>query len=92
MARSIDAIQRDIDRTREQLARTIDELSIRADPKNVTEQAKGRALDTLQDPKVQMIIGGVVAGIALLTMINIGAKRKEKKQIKEIQRLLAATR
>lgn len=92
MARSIDAIQRDIERTRNQLAKTLDELSVRADPKNLAEDARGQVMDTAKDPKVQMVVGGVVAGVLLLTAIAVGSKRKEKKQIKEIQRLLAATR
>ncbi|MGP5660691.1 DUF3618 domain-containing protein [Corynebacterium falsenii] len=92
MARSIDAIQRDIERTRNQLAKTLDELSVRADPKNLADDARGQVMDTAKDPKVQMVVGGVVAGVLLLTAIAVGSKRKEKKQIKEIQRLLAATR
>ena len=86
------AIQRDIERTRSQLGRTLEELSVRADPKNLADDARGQAVNTLKEPKVQMIIGGVVAGVALLTALAISSKRKEKKQIKEIQRLLAATR
>ena len=92
VARSIDAIQRDIERTRNQLGRTLEELSVRADPKNLADDARGQAVNTLKEPKVQMVIGGVVAGVVLLTALAVGSKRKEKKQIKEIQRLLAATR
>lgn len=92
MARSIDAIQRDIERTRNQLAKTLDELSVRADPKNLADDARGQVMDTAKDPKVQMVLGGVVAGVLLLTALAVGSKRKEKKQVKEIQRLLAATR
>ena len=40
MARNIDAIQSDIERTREQLAKTLDELSVRTAPKNLAEDAK----------------------------------------------------
>ena len=49
-------------------------------------------MDVAKEPKIQMIAGGVVAGIVLIGVLAVGAKRKEKKQIKEIQRLLAATR
>ena len=92
MARSIDAIQRDIERTRNQLAKTLDELAVRADPKNIADDVRGQAMDTVKEPKFQMIAGGVVAGIALLGALAINSKRKEKSQIKEIQRLLAASR
>lgn len=92
VARSIDAIQRDIERTRNQLARTLDELSVRAAPKNLADDAKSQVMGTVNDPKVQMILGGVAAGVALLTLLAISSKRKQNKQIKEIQRLLAATR
>lgn len=92
MARSIDAIQRDIERTRNQLAQTLDELSVRANPQNLTSEAKGQAVSFFKDPKVQMVLGGVAAGIVLLTAVTVSSKRKEKRQIKEIQRLLAATR
>ena len=92
MARSIDAIQRDIERTRNQLARTLDELSVRADPKNLADDARGQVTGTIKDPKVQMVLGGIGAGVLLLVAIGMSNKRKQKKQIKEIQRLLAATR
>lgn len=92
MARSIDAIQRDIERTRNQLAKTLDELAVRADPKNLADDARGQAMDTVKDPKFQMIVGGVLAGIVLLGAVAANSKRKEKSQIKEIQRILAASR
>ena len=92
MARSVDAIQRDIERTRNQLAKTLDELAVRADPKNFANDAKTQAMGTVKEPKFQMIAGGVVLGVVVLTALVVSGKRKEKKQIKEIQRLLAATR
>lgn len=92
MARSVDAIQRDIERTRNQLAKTLDELSVRAAPKNFANDAKAQALGTVKEPKVQMIAGGVALGVVALAALLISSKQKEKKQIKEIQRLLAATR
>lgn len=92
MARSIDAIQRDIERTRNQLAHTLDELSVRAAPKNLANDAKSQAFGAAQEPKFQMIAGGVALGVVTLVALTVSSKRKEKKQIKEIQRLLAATR
>lgn len=92
MARSTDAIQRDIERTRDQLSRTLDELSTRVAPAALADEAKGRVQTVLADPKVQMILGGVAAGVVLLVAVSVRSKRKEKKQIKEIQRLLADAR
>lgn len=92
MARSVDAIQRDIERTRNQLAKTLDELAVRADPKNFANDAKAQAMGTVKEPKFQIIAGGVALGVVALTALIVSGKRKEKKQIKEIQRLLAATR
>ena len=92
MARNIDAIQSDIERTRERLAKTLDELSVRTAPKNLAEDAKKQASDVLSNPKVQLAIGGVVAGLGLIVALTVNSKRNEKKQIKEIQRLLADAR
>ncbi|MDN5582053.1 MAG: DUF3618 domain-containing protein [Corynebacterium sp.] len=92
MARTIDSIQSDIERTRDQLARTLDELSVRAAPKNLADEAKTQASNILAQPKVQLIIGGVVAGVGLVVALTVVGKRNEKKQIKEIQRLLADAR
>lgn len=92
MARTIDAIQRDIERTRNQLAGTLDELSARTAPKALAENAKSQAQNILSDRKVQLILGGVAAGVALLVGLTVNSRRNEKKQIKEIQRLLANAR
>ena len=92
MARNIDAIQSDIERNRDQLAKTLDELSVRTAPKNLADEAKTQVSSVLSDPKVQLIIGGVVAGVGLIVALSIAGKRNEKKQIKEIQRLLADAR
>lgn len=92
MARNIDAIQSDIERTREQLAKTLDELSVRTAPKNLAEDAKQQASTALSNPKVQLAIGGVVAGVGLVVALIVSGRRNEKKQIKEIQRLLADAR
>ncbi|SNV88385.1 Protein of uncharacterised function (DUF3618) [Corynebacterium urealyticum] len=92
VARSIDAIERDIERTRNQLAKTLDELAFRADPKNLADDARGQVSDFLREPKVQMVLGGVAAGVVLLVAATVSSKRKEKKQVREIQRLLASTR
>lgn len=92
MARSIDTIQADIDRTRDQLAKTLEELSTRVDPKILAEDTRTKAINSLKDPKVQLVLGGIATGIVLLVAVSAASKRREKRQIKEIQRLLAAGR
>lgn len=92
MARSTDAIQRDIERTRDQLSDTLNELSARVAPAALADEAKGKVQTVLNDPKIQLILGGVAAGVVLLVALSVNGKRKEKKQIKEIQRLLANVR
>jgi len=92
VARSTDAIQRDIERTRDQLSDTLEQLSTRVAPSALADEAKGKAQSALSDPKVQLLLGGVAAGVVLLVALSVNGKRKEKKQIKEIQRLLANAR
>ena len=48
MARKIDDIQRDIERTRKQLAGTLDELAQRTKPGNLVNDAKSNLLEKLQ--------------------------------------------
>lgn len=55
MARSIEDIQRDIERNRNQLARTLDELSVRTNPKNVAEDAKTRVTDGLKEDRKSVV-------------------------------------
>lgn len=92
MARSTDAIQRDIERTRDQLSHTLDQLSTRVAPAALADEAKGKVQAVLGDPKVQLVLGGLAAGVVLLVALGVNGKRREKKQIKEIQRLLANVR
>lgn len=56
MARDINDIQRDIERTRRQLASTLDELADRSKPQNLVDDAKGAATEKLQDRNVQMAL------------------------------------
>jgi flagellar basal body-associated protein FliL len=92
VARSTDAIQRDIERTRDQLSQTLNELSTRVAPAALADEAKGKVQALLADQKVQLVLGGVVAAVVLLVAVGVSGKRREKKQIKEIQRLLANVR
>ena len=51
MARNIEDIQRDIERTRRQLAGTLDELAQRSKPQNFANEAKTCLLYTSPSPR-----------------------------------------
>ncbi|WP_342318314.1 DUF3618 domain-containing protein [Corynebacterium mayonis] len=89
MARDINDIERDIERTRSQLASTLDELASRANPSNLADNAKGQVAGLLQDETVQKVLAGIGAGIALLIAVKALNGRKRKKELKELQKLLA---
>ncbi|ALU21999.1 hypothetical protein AN398_07885 [Corynebacterium pseudotuberculosis] len=89
MARDINDIQRDIERTRRQLASTLDEIVDRSKPQNFVDDAKKRATTKLQDPQIQKIFVGIGVAVAGLVVLGIARGRKKNKELKEIQRLLA---
>ncbi|MCG7260687.1 DUF3618 domain-containing protein [Corynebacterium aurimucosum] len=92
MARNIDDIQRDIERTRRQLASTLDELADRSKPQNFVEDAKGAATQKLQERNVQMALAGVGAAVVGLIAFSVFSSKRRKSDIKELQRLLAERR
>ena len=77
MARNIEDIQRDIERTRRQLAGTLDELAQRSKPQNFANEAKTAATDKLQDRNVQMALGGVGAAVANALYNATGVRIRE---------------
>lgn len=90
MARNIEDIQRDIERTRRNLAGTLDELAHRSQPKNLVEGARKEATNKLQDPTVQKVLAGAAALVVGLIAFSTFRSRKRSKEIKQIQKLLAA--
>ena len=89
MARDINDIQREIERTRVNLASTIDEIADRTRPENLANNAKAQVSNKLKDDKVQKVLAGVAVAVVLLVDIKSSNKRKKKKDLKELQRLLA---
>ncbi len=64
-----DTLVKQIERTREDLARTIDTLTQRVSPGNVARRAVSRVLDQASRPEVQLAAGAVVlavGGVAIL--------------------------
>ena len=89
MARDIRDIQTDIERTRRQLASTLDEIADRTNPQALTAEAKRSATDKLTDPTVHKVLAGIGAAVVGIIAISVARSRKKNKDIKEIQRLLA---
>lgn len=85
----MDDIQRDIERTRRQLAGTLDELADRTKPKNLADDAKRSANAKLQDPTVQKVLIGIGVAVAGAIAFSVARSNKKSRDIKEIQRLLA---
>ena len=50
MARDTDRIEREIEAARNQLASTLDELSVRASPKRIAENTKQSLLAKMNEP------------------------------------------
>ena len=65
-----DALVTEIERTREGLARTIDQLADRLSPANVAQHALGRAREQLQRPEARLA-GGAVAALAVLGVLGV---------------------
>jgi hypothetical protein len=59
VARDPDAIQRDIDKARDALAVTLDELSVKAHPKRFVDSGKASVQEKLNDPRVRYVLIGV---------------------------------
>ena len=71
VARDPDAIQRDIEKARDALAETLDELTIKADPKKFVEQGKAGVQEKLNDPRVRYVMIGVGALVAVVVVRKI---------------------
>jgi hypothetical protein len=68
VARDADTIQAEIERARDALAVTVDQLTTRADPRRIVEQAKETVLSRWADPRVK---SAVIAAGALIGFIVI---------------------
>lgn len=68
MARDPDDIERDIEKARDNLASTVDQLTVRADPKKLADTAKNTVLAKFENPKIKysVIGGGTLVGLLLL--------------------------
>jgi hypothetical protein len=67
VARDPDTIQREIERARDALASTLDQLGTKASPKRLVDGARTTARSTLAQPKVRLPLIGV--GVLLLLLV-----------------------
>jgi hypothetical protein len=75
--RDPDALVKEIERTRESLARTVDQLAGRVSPANVAHQALDRAREQLQRPEARMA-GGALAALAVLGVATYLIRRRHR--------------
>ena len=89
MARNIDDIQRDIERTRRQLASTLDELADRSKPANLANDAKAAATEKLSQQNVQIALASDAALVVGAIAFSVVRSRRKSNDLKELQRLLS---
>ena len=73
--RDPDDLVKDIERTRENLARTIDTLTERVSPANVAKRALSRARDQASRPEVQI---GAAAVLTVVTTVALVVWRRRR--------------
>ncbi|GAB20619.1 hypothetical protein GOEFS_121_00210 [Gordonia effusa NBRC 100432] len=71
MGGNTERIEQDIARAREDLANTLDALAERANPQRLADDAKSKALVTLNHPAVKYSAAGVGALILLLLVRKV---------------------
>ncbi len=71
MARDADTIQAEIERARDALAVTVDELTTRANPKRLADEGRQKLVAKLSEPNVKypLIAVGIVLGALILRKI-----------------------
>jgi len=71
VARDPDTIQRDIEQARDALASTLDQLSTKANPKKLMDDATTSVKSKFNDPKVKAVLIGVGALVAFVVVRRI---------------------
>ncbi len=74
--RDPDALVKEIERTREDLARTIDTLTQRVSPANVARRAMSRVVDQVSRPEVQLAAAAAVLAVGGLAILVWRHRRK----------------
>lgn len=68
MARDPDTIQREIEQARDALAATLDELAVKANPKQYVDHGKDAVRARLSDPRVKYALIGVGVLVGVLVV------------------------
>ncbi|WP_072753457.1 DUF3618 domain-containing protein [Rhodococcus maanshanensis] len=71
MPRDTESIEREIEQARNQLASTLDELSVRTNPKRLVENAKSSLVAKVNEPPVKFALIGAGALVAVLVLRKI---------------------
>ncbi len=68
MPRDADTIQAEIERARDALAVTVDELTVRANPRRLANEGKQKLLAKFADPRIKypLIAAGIVLGALIV--------------------------
>jgi hypothetical protein len=74
--RTAEQVQHEIEKARDELAVTIDQLATRANPKRIADEAKQTALQKVQTPAGKAILGGVGLLVVLLVVRRVRKARK----------------
>ena len=73
-------IQRDIDRTRDALASTLDQIVDRAHPKRLLDNGKTQVQGFFESPKGKAIVAGAGALVVFLVGRRISLAKKNKRE------------
>lgn len=73
-------IQRDIDRTRDALAGTLDQIAARANPKRLVDNGKEQVQSFFESDKGKAVIAGAGALIVLLIGRRISLAKRNKRE------------
>ncbi|MCV7380489.1 hypothetical protein BST11_06325 [Mycobacterium alsense] len=69
--RDPEAIKRDIDVARDQLAATVDSLAERANPRRLADDVKARVIEFVQKPAVLVSLAGVGAVVVVVVIRRV---------------------
>ncbi|WP_134324750.1 DUF3618 domain-containing protein [Cumulibacter soli] len=73
-------IQRDIDRTRDALAGTLDQIAVRVNPKRLVDSGKEQVQGFFESPKGKAVIAGAGALLVLLIGRRVALSKRNKRE------------